>query len=137
MPSHSLLFLLSDISIHTPTKGATYSNSINVQHPSYFNPHSHEGSDDTKKFENDLKTHFNPHSHEGSDNVGRSRCVVVEISIHTPTKGATAFIVSLVTVIIYFNPHSHEGSDITTFHIDNIKDQFQSTLPRRERPFLA
>ena len=103
------------ISIHTPTKGATVLRSNGWK----------------------IYNHFNPHSHEGSDNVGRSRCVVVEISIHTPTKGATAFIVSLVTVIIYFNPHSHEGSDITTFHIDNIKDQFQSTLPRRERPFLA
>ena len=56
-----------NISIHTPTKGATVKTGKTCRWNSYFNPHSHEGSDD-------LADHF---------------VAVMVISIHTPTKGAT------------------------------------------------
>ena len=79
---------LFDISIHTPTKGATLSIPV-------------------KKWE---EFDFNPHSHEGSDI--RTCCNVCRswISIHTPTKGATAILtnnflifcsISLINFILY------------------------------------
>ena len=80
------------------------------------------------------------------------------ISIHTPTKGATASIKYPSACKYDFNPHSHEGSDILLickeFNVNisihtptkgatcvvqilGISDVFQSTLPRRERQFIS
>ena len=99
---------------------------------------------------------FNPRSREGSDGVGSAIPPSPAISIHAPAKGAT----SLWTILSYslrdFNPRSREGSDgwlasqadmlaisihapakgATELEIDGITQSgFQSTLPRRERPF--
>ena len=97
-----------------------------------FNPRSHEGSDILLFFVNNTKYHFNPRSHEGSD----------------PTPSDS------VGGVYDFNPRSHEGSDLSApllFLPDKISihaptkgatlyaipsksfSQFQSTLPRRER----
>ena len=99
---------------------------------SYFNPHSHEGSDLIISKQITIDTYFNPHSHEGSD---------LYADINTPP-------------LVYFNPHSHEGSDplksdthqttaisihtptrgATILQIYRLAFLlFQSTLPRGER----
>ena len=57
----------------------------------------------------------------------------VVISIHTPTKGATKSLKRSVVQTIYFNPHSHEGSDTVRRSCLRLNILFQSTLPRRER----
>ena len=67
----TLLDLCEDISIHTPTKGVTLFWLESLPNKKYFNPHSHEGSDDVCRF---------PAALNG------------EISIHTPTKGVTKII---------------------------------------------
>ena len=55
-----------------------------------FNPRSHEGSDGVIRELTALRIHFNPRSHEGSDVLtGRIGCGMT-ISIHAPTRGATA-----------------------------------------------
>ena len=78
----------------------------------YFNPHSHEGSDNKDRAIKGLTYNFNPHSHEGSDVVVYNRYINgLMISIHTPTKGVTGLDGHVVTVVDDFNPHSHEGSD--------------------------
>ena len=120
------------ISIHTPTKGVTVKNLEMLNFVVHFNPHSHEGSDDSIWL-------WNPKSN---------------ISIHTPTKGVTHHKVTLVVFHCHFNPHSHEGSDpycpysivfaiisihtptkgvtrCTSIQVGNLR-KFQSTLPRRE-----
>ena len=79
---------------------------------SYFNPRSHEGSDNGRFWSRAGSVYFNPRSHEGSDM--RSEWMYITCS--------------------YFNPRSHEGSD-ETMRRSYAKDQrFQSTLPRGERP---
>ena len=55
---------------------------------------------------------FNPRSHEGSDR-------------QYAQSGKP---------VISFNPRSHEGSDGYSKWAKNLKNEFQSTLPRRERP---
>ncbi len=56
-----------NISIHTPTQGVTAINCrARVAH-TYFNPHSHAGSDDTYISCLVSPVDFNPHSHAGSD----------------------------------------------------------------------
>ena len=78
---------------------------------SYFNPRSHEGSDECDEFMNQqfiISIHaptrgatqtdrirdrqsynFNPRSHEGSDYNVQLYAAAVTISIHAPTRGAT------------------------------------------------
>ena len=85
--------------------------------------------------------------------VGGGKPYVINISIHTPTKGVTLIRQISLIVAIHFNPHSHKGSDIanltiplnTTISIhtptkgvtlkiqcQQLWDTFQSTLPQRE-----
>ena len=97
---------------------------------------------------------FNPRSHERSDPSFKFYVCFDVISIHAPTRGATAAVLSEDSHIMYFNPRSHERSDVCYIHrrkghdisihaptrgaTDNSKDsshgsRFQSTLPREER----
>ena len=57
------------------------------------------------------------------------------VSIHAPTKGATKRLYCFRFLNACFNPRSHEGSDDNTTDTLPTTGQFQSTLPRRERPF--
>ena len=76
-----------------------------------FNPRSHEGSDGTEKRLYQKNTYFNPRSHEGSDVFSGFSTVVLSISIHAPTRGATIAVDFDGTLHTDFNPRSHEGSD--------------------------
>ena len=123
--------------------------------------------------------YFNPRSHEGSDEDGSSlTAVTIGISIHAPTRGATVsagislserrfqstlpqgerlmaevkdaglklfqstlpqgerllWIALNVNKKIHFNPRSHKGSDYIDDGISGIHAEFQSTLPQGERP---
>ena len=63
-----------------------------------------------------LCSYFNPRSHERSDGI-RSCSVRLQCD--------------------YFNPRSHERSDIKGLSKALGRSEFQSTLPREERPFHA
>ena len=78
---------------------------------------------------------FNPHSHEGSDQMTTILKNKIEISIHTPTRGATIVSCSLPANGINFNPHSRVGSDRIAVKSCRRTEKFQSTLPRGERLF--
>ena len=54
---------------------------------------------------------FNPRSHERSDVSSRIFIANALISIHAPTRGATASKSTGRRALIYFNPRSHERSD--------------------------
>ena len=123
------------ISIHAPAKGATTRTMQMRLSISYFNPRSREGSDTFPKsryyrkisFQSTLPRrerrklsiciqydkNFNPRSREGSDDVTDCTKLNKTISIHAPAKGATRSCRLRFTLCL-----------------------FQSTLPRRERPFL-
>ena len=98
------------ISIHAPTRGATYNGAKYFIHCADFNPRSHEGSDRS---------------------TGRLSTVLC-ISIHAPTRGATYAQSATENVDVYFNPRSHEGSDLRQ-SASTCQKSFQSTLPRGER----
>ena len=99
------------ISIHAPAKGATGVMPRSGSWDYDFNPRSREGSDwpSSSCFLN--LSNFNPRSREGSDLSSVKGSLTKLISIHAPAKGATTIV----------------KSDIQGL-------QFQSTLPRRERP---
>ena len=54
---------------------------------------------------------FNPRSHAGSDDDAPCPENMFPISIHAPTRGATAISVSWIKPSTNFNPRSHAGSD--------------------------
>ena len=55
-----------------------------------FNPRSHEGSDKRCVSMSINHSNFNPRSHEGSDSFVSLELPYSSISIHAPTRGATA-----------------------------------------------
>ena len=101
---------------------------------------------------------FNPRSHERSD-VDKGAVIKgqITISIHAPTRGATATAAGTAADTADFNPRSHERSDDAVsaghyiFRISihaptrgatamqiatELFGKFQSTLPREERPLM-
>src|SRR3990170_41368 len=58
------------------------------------------------------------------------------ISIHAPAGGATVLDTGIDCYHTNFNPRSRGGSDLSPFTNLVSNQQFQSTLPRGERPVL-
>ena len=102
---------VQQISIHAPTRGATYLNGQEIPNIRNFNPRSHEGSDNPRSDNREGIQDFNPRSHEGSDEA----------------------VLYVGPTISDFNPRSHEGSDSATGTEGSTYVLFQSTLPRGER----
>ena len=121
----------------------------------YFNPRSHERSDQCVTCHAHGFLYFNPRSHERSDGVVRQRRP--EYSYFNPRSHERSDLFSLRTSYSYFNfnPRSHERSDPciqalkkhwhisihaptrgATLFISSyvVLWSFQSTLPREERP---
>ena len=99
----------------------------------YFNPRSHERSDICTVCYNVIVKNFNPRSHERSDTAEIGFCERTGISIHAPTRGAT----SVFTICFSSTQISiHAPTRGATLHRPKSKrdSQFQSTLPREERP---
>ena len=59
-----------------------------------FNPHSRKGSDSYRSGKSEDCKNFNPHSRKGSDSFGNSLDGLFLISIHTPARGVTVFVIS-------------------------------------------
>ena len=60
-----------------------------------------------------------------------------DISIHAPTRGATAPGEASDDHLTDFNPRSHERSDLMHPQLTSLVSLFQSTLPREERHIQA
>ena len=120
----------------------------------YFNPRSHEGSDDGCSFILDgliisihaptkgatLPSHSQAMQSKFQSTLPRRERLKLYkiklrkgISIHAPTKGATKVTDEEWEILKNFNPRSHEGSDLLTKIVNGVQILFQSTLPRRER----
>ena len=97
-----------------------------------FNPRSHEGSDDNGRVLEAEYLNFNPRSHEGSDSISFDICTMTAISIHAPTRGATA-IVPHVSKRFRFQSTLPRGERRRLDLGRYLVVRFQSTLPRGER----
>ena len=128
------LFLVSleSISIHAPTRGATYrsrkskgisrfqSTLPRGERPrsapfsnrlSDFNPRSHEGSDLLLFLFLLRYYYFNPRSHEGSDNQNWYQYLYCYNFNPRSHEGSDYLCFILTVKLCNFNPRSHEGSD--------------------------
>ena len=141
------------ISIHAPTRGATtlinaspdqvqfQSTLPREERPSwcryfpllrYFNPRSHERSDDRRPPLFNIQRYFNPRSHERSDGTLGALTTVAIFQSTLPREERRRPWTDHQTVSD-FNPRSHERSDEVTGVIIFTHRIFQSTLPREER----
>ncbi len=147
------------ISIHAPTRGATMTNLPLTTNTWNFNPRAHEGRDWVRESTPTGTGNFNPRAHEGRDDTDRFLRAAISISIHAPTRGATAASPMRHPTVEHFNPRAHEGRDaIRLRHGTQFVDfnprahegrdtppvvgwlldgTFQSTRPRGARPSRA
>ena len=128
------------ISIHAPARGATNSASMmsalslfqstlpqgerpyiqnQTRHFVYFNPRSHKGSDSDELRTALTEGYFNPRSHKGSDVDDSDYTDRRYISIHAPTRGATAILhkIPYLFYFIFTNPFP-----ISYFHTQPASD---------------
>ena len=125
---------LKILSIHAPTRGATYISSIiSLTHFS-FNPRSYKRSDQNITSGIDAVLTFNPRSYKRSDFRTLSFSLAVPLSIHAPTRGATTIGWGHTGSIDAFNPRSYKRSDGFSDAIRLSLIHFQSTLLQEERP---
>ena len=101
---------VSDVSIHTPTKGVT--DEVKTQYYQHhgFNPHTHEGCDKAK-----IKIYLK--------NIGFQ-------STH-PRRVWLPKLGKRQIICLRFNPHTHEGCDFAKVFLGSNTALFQSTHPRR------
>ena len=85
----ALVLIALSVSIHAPTRGATCLTSSNQTHMC-FNPRPHAGGDDQGFINRVCKRCFNPRPHAGGDDDTAFAPALDKVSIHAPTRGATA-----------------------------------------------
>ena len=100
----------------------------------HFNPRSREGSDNQVLPRVPDGNNFNPRSREGSDPHHHTSDKRIIYFNPRSREGSDAYRSVLCECVSHFNPRSREGSDIAVIATDATPTQFQSTLPRRERP---
>ena len=100
------------ISIHAPTRGATAFFPVLLS-SLLFQSTLPQGERPLPGTTGSIPANFNPRSHKGSDNDIATYTDIQMISIHAPTRGATAFSTSTSQFDVNFNPRSHKGSDVT------------------------
>ena len=98
------------LSIHAPTRGATGAPCADRLVQKTFQSTLPHGERQISSFGFDLELTFNPRSHTGSDEIERIKSLWATLSIHAPTRGATAVNIVYRTLCA-----------------------FQSTLPHGER----
>ena len=117
------------ISIHAPTRGATYKGCAGSHDRNDFNPRPHKGSDVFKWFGLQSTSDFNPRPHKGSDlyvfsipapdtifqstppqgerHKLRSLASYTKIiSIHAPTRGATGLLYAGILIAVNISIHA-------------------------------
>ena len=78
------------ISIHAPTRGATYVTRTILSNQTDFNPRSHKGSDIYRRSFTNNYSNISIHAPtRGATVTAEAREPDPEISIHAPTRGAT------------------------------------------------
>ena len=93
------------ISIHAPTRGATNGARVNIASYSISIHAPTRGATRHAVVILCAFIYFNPRSHERSDEDAKDICKIINISIHAPTRGAT--INSLTkTIDIYISIHA-------------------------------
>ena len=122
------------ISIHAPTRGATYAQSATENVDVYFNPRSHEGSDlrqSASTCQKSFQSTLPRGERQAADSIQARKGI---ISIHAPTRGATKQYRAKTNVNAKFQSTLPRGERLEEKILSEELQKFQSTLPRGERP---
>ena len=99
-----------------------------------FNPRAHAGRDATSNTAATITAAFQSTRPRGARRrAARCRVYRGSVSIHAPTRGATARLAAKTTCCASFNPRAHAGRD-TSIQTRVRRGTFQSTRPRGARP---
>ena len=111
--AHQEVTKVSDqVSIHAPTRGATWPPLSESRFPHSFNPRPHKRGDHRCTPWRVNFVCFNPRPHKRGDRpLGRRSPHRHQVSIHAPTRGATVFPMPIVYKTKSFNPRPHKRGD--------------------------
>ena len=121
------------VSIHAPTRGATYQHHLLLKRTNRFNPRTHTGCDISFIKFSKIGSCFNPRTHTGCDVIKNKQGWQTLVSIHAPTRGATNIRHTSYTCSLSFNPRTHTGCDEADYQSTKIDRMFQSTHPHGVR----
>ena len=121
------------ISIHAPTRGATFQSVPFIDSKRFQSTLPREERQIHIQFFLSKTPYFNPRSHERSDSNNRWICGTLSISIHAPTRGATVFHFHY-PLILSISIHAPTRGATSALCVLLYPPEFQSTLPREERP---
>ena len=108
---------------------------INGAFVSYFNPRSHERSDSKSNHYFVLFLYFNPRSHERSDICLNIFALLLNISIHAPTRGATGIVLT-VNMIFVISIHAPTRGATCDDVLTLISDKISIHAPTRGATLL-
>ena len=127
-----------NISIHAPTRGATFALVLAKQFADFISIHAPTRGATALAPKCWLHRYaISIHAPtRGATVICRSVILLCYISIHAPTRGATSRTRSMKITGSYFNPRTHEGCDPAPTPPRCAEKIFQSTHPRGVRPQL-
>ncbi len=125
--------MLLTISIHAPTRGATWTCTPITIARTHFNPRTHEGCDFGGTMISKLCGSFqSTHPRGVRQTLSRMYVLKRKISIHAPTRGATLFGCTCTLYSVFQSTHPRGVRHIIN-ETDRAKTIFQSTHPRGVR----
>ncbi len=122
------------VSIHAPTRGATWRNPRARRNPSCFNPRAHAGRDSSPMISTPCSTSFNPRAHAGRDVAESPRAAESELFQSTRPRGARLTSIHSFLSFVLFQSTRPRGARLQTAAGLLLLGQFQSTRPRGARP---
>ena len=124
------------ISIHAPTRGATLHRPQLTKIRVVFQSTLPREERRSKASLIAFFSYFNPRSHERSDDSSNPKGLYVKISIHAPTRGATKRYATKGHKRPFQSTLPREERQLCTKQLFS-EELFQSTLPREERRHTA
>ena len=131
-----VLLRMSEVSIHAPTRGATFINACILRIRFGFNPRTHTGCDLKNKIIMRQSISFNPRTHTGCDcSIHHVLCRASRFNPRTHTGCDTSSGLAK-SCHIGFNPRTHTGCDAVAWATRRAPSKFQSTHPHGVRHYL-
>ena len=122
---------LKKVSIHAPTRGATNAN-YNLKRERLFQSTHPHGVRHSSKRGSIIQSSFNPRTHTGCDMQESKGFILQGVSIHAPTRGATAACTDTTTTDQFQSTHPH-GVRLRNTLVSYWTIKFQSTHPHGVR----
>ena len=105
------IYLIIDVSIHAPTRGATTCPPRKSLYLWRFNPRTHTGCDNRRHVGGNNQHCFNPRTHTGCDVGNKFLIYMSQLFQSTHPHGVRPDFPALISIRPCFNPRTHTGCD--------------------------